>query len=72
MTRAEIVDVLERRADAWRRLDAETLVADYTEDAVIESPLAGGTTQVAIRFGRSSRPTSSPFPIWRWSRRGAG
>ncbi len=45
MTRAEIVDVLERRADAWRRLDAETLVADYVEDAVIESPLAGGTTQ---------------------------
>jgi len=45
MTRAEIVDVLERRADAWRRLDAETLVADYAEDAVIESPLAGGTTQ---------------------------
>ena len=45
MTRAEIVDVLERRAAAWRRLDAETLVADYAEDAVIESPLAGGTTQ---------------------------
>ena len=45
MTRAEIVDVLERRAAAWRRLDAETLLADYDEDAVIESPLAGGTTQ---------------------------
>ena len=45
MTRAEIVDVLERRADAWRRLDAETLVADYAEDAVVESPPAGGTTQ---------------------------
>jgi steroid delta-isomerase-like uncharacterized protein len=45
MTRDEIVDVLDRRADAWRRLDAETLVADYAEDAVIESPLAGGSTQ---------------------------
>ena len=45
MTRAEIVDVLERRAAAWRRLDTETLLADYDEDAVIESPLAGGTTQ---------------------------
>ena len=45
MTRAEIVGVLDRRADAWRRLDAETLVADYAEDAVVESPLAGGTTQ---------------------------
>ena len=45
MTRDEIVKVLDRRADAWRRLDAEMLVADYAEDAVIESPLAGGTTQ---------------------------
>ena len=45
MTRAEIVGVLDRRADAWRRLDAETLVADYAEDAVVESPLAAGTTQ---------------------------
>ena len=45
MTRDEIVKVLDRRADAWRRLDAEMLVADYAEDAMIESPLAGGTTQ---------------------------
>ena len=45
MTRAEIVDLLNRRADAWRHLDAETLVADYAEDAIIDSPLAGGTTQ---------------------------
>ena len=45
MTRAEIVDVLDRRADAWRRLDAETLVADYADDAVVESPVAGGATQ---------------------------
>ena len=45
MTRDEILGLLDRRADAWRRLDAEALVADYAEDAVIESPLAGGTTQ---------------------------
>ena len=45
MTRDEILGLLDRRADAWRRLDPETLVADYAEDAVIESPLAGGTTQ---------------------------
>jgi steroid delta-isomerase-like uncharacterized protein len=44
MTRDEIVNVLDRRAAAWRHLDAETLVADYAEDAVVESPLAGGTT----------------------------
>jgi hypothetical protein len=68
MTRAEIVGVLDRRADAWRRLDAETLVADYAEDAVDREP-AGWRHDAgsAIRFGRSSRPTSSPFPIWRWT-----
>ena len=44
MTRDEIVNVLDRRAAAWRHLDAEGLVADYAEDAVVESPLAGGTT----------------------------
>ena len=45
MTRDEILAVLTRRADAWRRLDVDALVADYAPDAVIESPLAGGTTQ---------------------------
>lgn len=45
MTRDEILTVLTRRADAWRRLDVDTLVADYAPDAVIDSPLAGGTTQ---------------------------
>lgn len=45
MTRDEVLGVLDRRADAWRRLDAEALVADYAEDAVVESPLAGGSTQ---------------------------
>ena len=45
MTRDEILALLARRADAWRRLDVGTLVSDYAADAVIESPLAGGTTQ---------------------------
>jgi len=45
MTRDEILDLLARREDAWRRLDVEALVADYADDAVIESPLAGGETQ---------------------------
>jgi steroid delta-isomerase-like uncharacterized protein len=44
MTRDEILALLARRADAWRRLDVETLANDYAADAVIESPLAGGTT----------------------------
>jgi steroid delta-isomerase-like uncharacterized protein len=45
MTRDEILAVLTRRADAWGRLDVDALVADYAPDAVIDSPLAGGTTQ---------------------------
>ena len=44
MTREEILAVIARRADAWRRLDVAALVADYAADAVIESPLAGGAT----------------------------
>ena len=44
MTRDDIVDLLKRRAHAWRQLDAAALVADYAPDAVVESPLAGGTT----------------------------
>jgi steroid delta-isomerase-like uncharacterized protein len=45
MTRDEILAVLNRRTEAWRRLDVGALVADYAPNAVIESPLAGGTTQ---------------------------
>ena len=45
MTRDEILALLARRAEAWRHLDGEALIADYAEDAVVESPLAGGTTR---------------------------
>ena len=45
MTRDEILQLLAHRTEAWRRLDVEALVADYAPDAVIESPMAGGTTQ---------------------------
>lgn len=43
MTRDAILALLARRADAWRRLDVAALLADYADDAVVESPLAGGT-----------------------------
>jgi len=45
MTRDEILALLARRADAWRRLDIAALVADYADDAVVDSPVAGGSTQ---------------------------
>lgn len=45
MTRDEVLALLAHRLEAWRRLDVDALVADYAADAIIESPLAGGTTQ---------------------------
>jgi predicted ester cyclase len=41
MSRQEILDFLRRRQEDFEDLDAALLAADYTEDAVIESPLAG-------------------------------
>jgi len=62
MTRDEILALLARRADAWRRLDADTLVADYVEDAVVESPLAGGTTNGRDQIGQTFRTYFVAFP----------
>lgn len=45
MTREAILTILAERVDAWRRLDAEALAAAYADDAVVESPLAGGTVR---------------------------
>ncbi len=42
MTRDEIERFFERRRDAWLRHDAEALTRDYTDDAVVDSPMGGG------------------------------
>jgi steroid delta-isomerase-like uncharacterized protein len=44
MTRDEIVDLFDRRMDAFNDHDVESFAETYTEDAVVESPL-GGTHQ---------------------------
>ena len=44
MTRDEIAAMFARREEAFEEMDAAALAADYTEDAVIDSP-AGGTHQ---------------------------
>jgi steroid delta-isomerase-like uncharacterized protein len=41
MTRDDIMALFARRRDAMLRRDAATLMADYAEDAVVESPAAG-------------------------------
>lgn len=43
MTRDEIAALFARRQQAWDRLDAAALAADYSEDATVDSPLAGGS-----------------------------
>ena len=43
MTRSEIESFFARRRQAWERLDAAALAADYADNCVVESPLAGGT-----------------------------
>jgi len=43
MTRDHIVALFARRQQAWDRLDAAALAADFTDDATVESPLAGGS-----------------------------
>lgn len=43
MTREAIVQLFNRRREAYARLDAEALAADHAEDGVLESPVAGGT-----------------------------
>jgi len=41
MTRDEIEALFARREAAWDRLDAAALAADYSDDCVVETPLAG-------------------------------
>ena len=45
MTRSEIEALLERRQHAWEQLDATALAADHADEAVVESPLGGGTVK---------------------------
>jgi steroid delta-isomerase-like uncharacterized protein len=42
MTRDEIDAFLARRQAAWAARDATALARDHTDDAIVESPLAGG------------------------------
>jgi len=43
MTRDEVLALFARRQEAFDRFDAAALARDYTEDGIVESPVAGGT-----------------------------
>ena len=62
MTRDEILAVLNGRTEAWRRLDVNALVADYAPDAVVESPLAGGSTQGVEQITQVFQTYFTAFP----------
>jgi steroid delta-isomerase-like uncharacterized protein len=62
MSRDEILALLTRRAEAWRRLDADALLADYADDAVVDSPLAGGTTRGREQIAQVFRAYFVAFP----------
>ena len=62
MTRDEILGVLNGRTAARRRLDVNALVADYAPDAVVESPLAGGSTQGLEQIKQVFQTYFTAFP----------
>ena len=62
MTRDEILDLLSRRAGAWRRLDIAAQLDDYADDAVVESPLAGGTMHGREQIKQVFQSYFSAFP----------
>jgi steroid delta-isomerase-like uncharacterized protein len=62
MTRAEIVELFDRRHEAYARLDADALAADHAEDCVLESPAAGGTVTGREAIGKVYRGLFAGFP----------
>jgi steroid delta-isomerase-like uncharacterized protein len=62
MTRDEILGVRKGRTEAWRRLDVDALLADYAGDAVVESPLAGGSTQGVEQIRQVFQTYFTAFP----------
>ena len=62
MTREEIVKLVNRRREAFARLDAEALAADHAEDGVHESPAAGGTVTGREAIAKFYRAWFAGFP----------
>lgn len=62
MTRDEILDLLARRAEAWSRLDVKALIEDYAEDAVVDSPVAGGATHGLEQIKQVFQTYFAAFP----------
>lgn len=68
MTRDEIAALFARRQQAWDRLDAEALAADYCDDATVESPLAGGSASGRDAIERLYLTYFAAFPDFKLER----
>jgi steroid delta-isomerase-like uncharacterized protein len=62
MTREQIEALFARRQEAWNRLDAAALAADYSDDCVVESPYAGRRLVGRAENEQSLRSFFDAFP----------
>ena len=62
MTHAEIVALLDRRADAFARRDVPALAGIHAATAVVESPMAGGSVTGPAAIGQLYESFFKAFP----------
>jgi steroid delta-isomerase-like uncharacterized protein len=62
MTREDITAMFTRRYEAWNRRDTAGLVQDLSEDSVVDSPFAGGTTRGRAAIEDVHRSFFQAFP----------
>jgi steroid delta-isomerase-like uncharacterized protein len=62
MTREEVTEFFMRRLDDWNRRDIAALVQHYSEDAVVDSPFAGGIARGRAAIEELSRTFFTAFP----------
>jgi steroid delta-isomerase-like uncharacterized protein len=62
MTREDITAMFTRRYEAWNRRDTAGLVQDLSEDSVVDSPFAGGTTRGRAAIEDLHRSFFQAFP----------
>jgi len=62
LTREQMLTFFARRDDAFSRSDPAAVTAGYAEQAVVESPTAGGTVQGRAAIEEITRAWFSGFP----------
>ena len=62
MTREELTAFFARRQKAWDELDAAALATSYTDDATVDSPLAGGSATGRDAIEKLSATYFAAFP----------